>query len=87
LYSCNTSLFLLSYVYIKKLSTKNLVWKEGKYYVAQSLTVDVSSFGKTRADALSNLHEAVALYLEDARKSDIHTIEHPELVTASVVYV
>ena len=27
---------------------KNVVWKEGKYYVAQCLNVDVSSFGKTK---------------------------------------
>jgi predicted RNase H-like HicB family nuclease len=71
---------------VKKISTKNLVWKEGKHYVALSLTVDVSSFGSTKAKALANLREAVSLYLEDARKTDIREVLHPELVTASVRY-
>jgi predicted RNase H-like HicB family nuclease len=74
-------------VSMKRISTKNLVWKEGKYYVAQSLTVDVSSFGSSKAEALRNLREAVSLYLEDARKKDIRKIERPELVTDAVQYV
>ena len=44
-----------------KLELKYAVWKEGKYYVAQSLDVDVSSFGKTQKEALSNLEEALEL--------------------------
>jgi len=71
---------------MKQIPTKNIVWKEGKHYVTQSLTVDVSSFGSTKADALRNLREAVSLYLEDARKSDIRKIERPELVTTAVTY-
>ncbi len=45
---------------------KNVVWREGAYFVAQSLDVEVSSFGNTRAEALSNLREALELYFEDA---------------------
>jgi predicted RNase H-like HicB family nuclease len=71
---------------MKRLSTKNLVWKEGRHYVAQSLTVDVSSFGSTKAIALKNLNEAVSLYLEDASESDIRKVLRPELVTANVTY-
>lgn len=41
---------------------KVLVWKEGKHYVSQSLTVDISSFGKNKNEALNNLNEAVELY-------------------------
>ena len=37
------------------MSFKNIVWKEGKYYVAQCLNVDVSSFGVTKKEALVNL--------------------------------
>ncbi|MES2702705.1 MAG: type II toxin-antitoxin system HicB family antitoxin [Bacteroidota bacterium] len=44
---------------------QSVVWKEGKYYVAQCLNVDVSSFGESRAEALSNLDEALSLYLDD----------------------
>ena len=51
---------------MRKIDLQNVVWKEGKYYVAQCLNVDVSSFGKTKKDALANLQEALELYLEDA---------------------
>lgn len=57
----------------------NVVWKENKYFVAQCLNVDVSSFGKTHEEALKNLEEAVELYLEDAPKENITNIEMPSL--------
>ncbi len=41
-----------------------IVYQEGEYYVAQCLNVDVSSFGETIDEAISNLKEAVELYLE-----------------------
>ena len=44
---------------------QNVVWKEGKYFVAQCLNIDVSSFGDTLEEALSNLDEAINLLLED----------------------
>ena len=47
---------------MKKAELKYKVWEEGKYYVAQCLDVDISSFGKTEQEALSNLEEAVELY-------------------------
>jgi len=43
---------------------EHLVWKEGKYFVAQCLNIDISSFGDTREEALTNLDEAINLYLE-----------------------
>ena len=46
---------------------KSIVWKEGKHYVAQCLNVDVSSFGKTKKEALKNIDEALELYFEDAK--------------------
>ncbi len=42
-----------------------VLWQEGRYYVAQCLNVDVSSFGETIEEAIDNLKEAVELYLED----------------------
>ena len=42
-----------------------VIWQEGKYYVSQCINVDVSSFGETIDEAISNLKEAVELYLED----------------------
>lgn len=60
---------------------KNVVWKEGKYYVAQSLHVDVSSFGKTKKEALVALREALELFFEDATNTRISKVVHPEIVT------
>ena len=72
---------------MKKISVKNVVWKEEKYYVAQCLNVDVSSFGKTRKEALTNLDEALELYFEDQKTSHLHKVEKPELVALSVNHV
>ncbi|MEK7576754.1 MAG: type II toxin-antitoxin system HicB family antitoxin [Patescibacteria group bacterium] len=66
---------------MRKIGLNNVVWKEGKYYVAQCLNVDVSSFGKTRAEALSSLDEALELYFENTRKSSrVGRVEDPRLV-------
>lgn len=50
---------------MKKNSFKSVVWKEGEHYVSQCLDVDVSSFGKTKKEALQMLQEALELYFED----------------------
>lgn len=50
---------------MRKIDLKSIVWKEGKYYISQCLEVDVSSFGKTKKEALSNLQDALNLYFED----------------------
>ncbi len=62
---------------------KNVVWKEDSYYVAQCLNVDVSSFGKTKKDALANLDEALELYFEDVKKPLVTRIQSPQIVTFS----
>jgi len=61
---------------------QSVVYKEGKYYVAQCLNVDVSSFGGTEREALANLQEALELYLEDAPAESIATeVTHPSVHT------
>ena len=65
---------------MKKINFKNIVWKEGKHYVAQCLNVDVSSFGNTKKEALVNLQEALTLYFKDNKNLKTSKIEHPELV-------
>ncbi len=50
---------------MKKIPLVSAIWKEGKYYVAQCINVDVSSFGDTKTEALKNLKEALELYFED----------------------
>ena len=59
---------------------QNVVWKEGKFYVAQCLNVEVSSFGKTKKEALANLNEALELYFEDQKPTKLIEIENPSIV-------
>ncbi|HPA71982.1 MAG TPA: type II toxin-antitoxin system HicB family antitoxin [Spirochaetota bacterium] len=55
---------------------KYTVWKEGKYYVAQCLNVDVSSFGETIDESIRNLVEAVELYFENNDNPVYNQIEN-----------
>ena len=71
---------------MKKAKFTNIIWKEGKYYVAQCLNVDVSSFGKTKKDALKNLEEALELYLEDLPERKIIKIEQPSINVQQLKY-
>jgi len=74
------------YKYMRKIDLKNVVWKEGKYYVAQCLNVEVSSFGKTKKEALAALDEALELYFEDIKVPKVTKIENPELVRMSICH-
>lgn len=72
---------------MKRPHTSNLtyvIWKEGPHYVSQCLNVDVSSFGKTRQEALANLQEVVELYMEDAPRSDIASVERASVYRRSL---
>ncbi len=40
------------------------VWREGDWFVAQCLDVDVASQGKSEDEALANLKQARALHVE-----------------------
>ena len=71
---------------MRKINLKNIVWKEGKYYVAQCLNVEVSSFGETKKEALDSLDEALELYFEDIKTPKIIKVEKPELVELSLSY-
>ena len=65
---------------------QNVVWKEDKYYVAQCLNVDISSFGDTKEEALKNLNEALELYFEEPNANILSKIENPEIFPISVKY-
>jgi len=65
---------------MKKVNLQNVIWKEDKYYISQCLEVDVSSFGKSRMEALSNLNEAVSLYFEDENSLKIAEVKQAEIV-------
>lgn len=61
-----------------------VVYREGQYVVAQCLNVDVSSFGESEEDALSNLTEALELYFEDAPETVVAPVEAPAVRRLSV---
>lgn len=50
---------------MRKIDLKSVVWKEGDYYISQCLDVDVSSFGKSKKEAIAMLQDALELYFED----------------------
>jgi predicted RNase H-like HicB family nuclease len=65
---------------VRKVDLKNVVWKEGKYFVSWNINTGVSSFGDTKKEALASLLEALALYFEDVPLSKVTKIERPGLV-------
>lgn len=60
-----------------------ILWKEGKLQIAWSPELDIASQGKNVEEALSNLREAIELYLED-EDAKIPTSKSPILTTLSV---
>ena len=71
---------------MRKIDLKSVVWKEGKYYVSQCLEVDVSSFGKTKKEALKMLQEALELYFEDKPLPKKSEIKNPVLTSVQLQY-
>ena len=67
---------------MKQAIYQSVVYKEGKYYVAQCLNIDISSFGDSEKEALVNLQDALELYFDDAPASSVTTtVEHPSVHT------
>jgi predicted RNase H-like HicB family nuclease len=55
---------------------KYIIYREDRYYVAQCLNVDVSTFGESIQEAQRNLREAVELYFEgEGKKADYIEVE------------
>ena len=71
---------------MKKFNLQNVIWKEGKHYVSQCLNIDISSFGKTRKEALKNLSEALDLYFEDIKIPKIQEVKKAELASLDFDY-
>ncbi len=46
-----------------------LVWREGAWFVAKAVEIDIASQGKSMSEALINLNEAIELYFEDEKVS------------------
>lgn len=71
---------------MRKIDLKNVLWKEGKYYVAWNINTDISSFGKTKKEAMDSLQEALELNFEDTPISKIKKVERPSLVPLAFNY-
>ena len=53
--------------------------REGEWYVAQCLEVDIASQGETEAEALDNLREALELYFEEPQATSLPRVEKFEV--------
>ncbi len=67
----------------EKLTFSAILWKEGKLQIAWCPELDIASQGKKVEEALTNLREAIDLYLED-EDAKIPTNRSPILTTLSV---
>ena len=59
-----------------------IIKKEGKWFVARSLELGVTSQGKTIEEAKQNLQEAVEVYFEEMPKSKKKLTKEMPLVTS-----
>ena len=71
---------------MRKINFKSVVWKEGAFYVSQCLDVDVSSYGKTKKEALIMLQDALELYFEDVKIPLKSEVKRPEIASVTLQY-
>ena len=54
-------------------------YREGRYWVAQALNVDISSFGETLEEARAAIKDALELYFEDAPPQMLRALSEPRV--------
>ena len=59
------------------------VWREGDWYVAQCLEVDVASQGESEEETLENLREAIELYFESPRPNATPQVRRIEVAVSA----
>lgn len=59
-----------------------IIVKEGKWFVAHSLELGVTTQGRTVEESKKNLQEAVELYLEDMPRATKNLSKESPLVTS-----
>lgn len=59
-----------------------VIQKEGRWFIARSLELGVTTQGRTIEEAKKNLREAVELYLEDMPRSRKTLAKEAPLVTS-----
>jgi predicted RNase H-like HicB family nuclease len=62
-----------------KLKFTASIWREGDWYVAQCLEVDVASQGETEDEAVDNLREALELHFDPPRATVMPEIRMIEI--------
>ncbi|HIJ06314.1 MAG TPA: type II toxin-antitoxin system HicB family antitoxin [Methanocalculus sp.] len=50
-----------------KIQLTVMIWEEDGLYISKCPEIEVSSCGNSPQDALENIHEAINLYIENAR--------------------
>lgn len=60
------------------------VWREGKWYVAQCLEVDVASQGRTESAALKNLADALTLHFGAPTATDTPLPKHRDIAAGTI---
>ena len=60
-----------------------VIVKEGDWYVAQCLEVDIASQGKSEDEALSNLNDALKLHFTAPVATVLPSVRHFELELAA----
>jgi len=71
---------------MRNIDLKSVVWKEDTYYISQCLEVDVSSFGKTKKQALDNLQDALELYFQDIPIPKKTEVKNPVIASVHLQY-
>lgn len=69
---------------MKKQTLNIIIWKEDKLFVAKFLGIELASQGKTKQEAVDNLKEAFALYLEDEDKNKLYLPSITEVTTQTL---
>ena len=54
-----------------KLDLTAAVWQEGDWFVAECVELGIASQGRTEDEAMSNLRDAVLLYLQDDATGEV----------------
>ena len=60
-----------------------VIWQEDKWFVAQCLEIDVASQGKTEAEALENLRDALTLHFSPPVATILPNVQKIELEVAA----
>ena len=60
-----------------------VVWKEGEWFVAQCLEIDVASQGETEKEALENLRDALTLHFTPPVATVLPNVQKIELEVAA----